>query len=369
MDGNYEAIQAKAIQKKGHHVINISIKWKSLLHLFKKNKITYRKVDNIDVYEYVGILPVLPFIFKNYNFILWMKKRILYKVYLKVVANHGKPDLVHSHSLFVSEYAVVLKEKFFIPIIFTEHWSKINLDIIDKNLYRKSKVYNKADYIITVSNALCENLQKHFNVKSQVIYNMVEDSFFRTKETVSKEKFTFISVGRLIKEKGFDVLIHAFKRAQLESNVLLEIIGDGVEYEKLQRLIDSMELADRVKLHGMKTSIEVNKMLGNSDSFVLASHAETFGIVYIEAMAKGLPIIATRCGGPEEFINKENGILVSLNDIEELSKALVFMYNKRNSFNHNLIQKYCYDNFSQEVISGKILDIYNNVLHRTIECE
>ena len=72
--------------------------------------------------------------------------------------------------------------------------------------------------------------------------------------------------------------------------------------------------------------MEVSSILAHADIFVLASRKETFGIVYVEAMAKGLPVIATKCGGPEEFVNKENGILVPVDNVEELSKAMLLMY-------------------------------------------
>ena len=79
MDGNYEAVQAKAIKAKGHEVINISIKWKSVFYLFKWNRFKYKNDEGIQVYEYVGILPTIPFVFNNDRLSLWMKKRILCK--------------------------------------------------------------------------------------------------------------------------------------------------------------------------------------------------------------------------------------------------------------------------------------------------
>ena len=130
MDGNYEAVQAKAIKAKGHEVINISIKWKSVFYLFKWNRFKYKNDEGIQVYEYVGILPTIPFVFNNDRLSLWMKKRILCKVYSKIFKKQEKPNVVHSHSLFISEFAIALKKKYSLPIVFTEHWSKLNTENI-----------------------------------------------------------------------------------------------------------------------------------------------------------------------------------------------------------------------------------------------
>ena len=86
--------------------------------------------------------------------------------------------MVHSHSLFCSEWAVTLKERYNLPLVFTEHWSKLNAFQIGKYTERRGKAYKKADAIITVSYALSEKLSHFFGVSSYVIFNMVNDDFF-----------------------------------------------------------------------------------------------------------------------------------------------------------------------------------------------
>ena len=103
-------------------------------------------------------------------------------------------------------------------------------------------------------------------------------------------------------------------------------------------------------------------MLETSDCFVLASKSETFGIVYIEAMAKGLPVIATRCGGPEEFVNKDNGLLVDVGDCEALTEAMVYMMNHKDLYNKEMIRQFCLENFSESAIADKIIEEYNKVI-------
>ena len=93
-------------------------------------------------------------------------------------------------------------------------------------------------------------------------------------------------------------------------HVSLIIAGDGEEMQSLKEQIQSLHLQEQVKLTGRLSREELSGLLGTCDAFVLASFAETFGIVFIEAMATGLPAIGTVCGGPEDIITPESGFLI-----------------------------------------------------------
>lgn len=367
MNGNYEAIQAQAMVKQGHQVAFIALSWMSVIHAFKEQVITYHRIDGIDVYEYKALLPILPKISFGYNYLLYFKKKALRKVYRKCTKQFGIPDVVHSHSLFCSEWAVTLKERYNLPLVFTEHWSKLNVFQIDKYTERRGKAYKKADAIIAVSYALSEKLSHFFGVSSYVIFNMVNDNFFRIgRSTIQKNlEFHFIAVGSLIKIKGYNLLIEAFKKAQFSQNIYLDIIGEGIEVINLSKQIEQLGLQKQIILHGIKTSEQVAQMLSVSDAFILSSFAETFGIVLIEAMANGLPVVATTCGGPEEFITEKCGLLVPPGDVRALSDAMLKIYRNKNDYNPEEIRNYCYSSFSQQVIAKKIIEIYDHVISKS----
>ena len=119
-------------------------------------------------------------------------------------------------------------------------------------------------------------------------------------------------------------------------------------------MIDSAGLTARITLMGLKSQQEIQNLISESDVFVLASRKETFGVVYIEAMAKGLPVIATPCGGPEEFVNHENGLLVPCNRVNELTDALKYMHKNINEYNRDKIRESTLKNFRKRVLLKKL---------------
>ncbi len=361
MSGNYEAVQAKAIAAKGHHVSLISVYEKTFWkNLFTWKTITYKKVDKINVYE--GIYPTISIRFvRRINKYL---RKISYKhVFQRVVKEQGMPDVIHAHLIFIASATIFFKDKYHLPFVITEHWTKTNVSEIPKWVRNMSFAYHKADQVICVSQTLAVSLKRNFQVESIVINNMVSDQFFNSSKIKRTDNiFMFIAIGAFRKNKGFDILIDAFAQANFPSNILLNIIGDGEERELIENKIKSHGLSEQVKLLGTKTPEEVSDQLCNADCFVLSSRLETFAIVVIEAMAKGVPVIATRSGGPETFLRPEHGLLVEKENIGELANAMKYMVEHYKDYDSKQIRQFCYDNFSQDVIADKIINIYKKVL-------
>ena len=107
----------------------------------------------------------------------------------------------------------------------------------------------------------------------------------------------------------------------------------------------------------------MSRQITESDCFILTSRRETFGIVYIEAMAKGKPVIATICGGPESFVNESNGLLIPAEDVEAITKAIDYMVDHLDQYDGEAIRHFCQENFSEEAISKQILSLYEEVIN------
>jgi glycosyltransferase involved in cell wall biosynthesis len=104
---------------------------------------------------------------------------------------------------------------------------------------------------------------------------------------------------------------------------------------------------------------EMAREYSNADCFALASRCETFGVAYAEAMAAGLPVIATRCGGPEDFVNSNCGLLVKTDDDEAMAEAMADMVsNSKSRYSPSAIRAQVESSFAPEVIAGELIDVY-----------
>ena len=157
-------------------------------------------------------------------------------------------------------------------------------------------------------------------------------------------------------------MIKAFKIFK-DKPIRLLIIGEGEQRAFLNTLIADLGLEKQVVLLGLKSRQEISAYLNRSDVFVLASRGETFGVVYIEALLAGLPVIATKCGGPEDFVNDTNGLLMECEDVKGLEKALLSMYEKMDDYDGNKISSDCLQRFSPHAVAFALMAVYRQILN------
>jgi glycosyltransferase involved in cell wall biosynthesis len=98
----------------------------------------------------------------------------------------------------------------------------------------------------------------------------------------------------------------------------------------------------------------------NCDVFVLSSIVETFGVVLIEVLAVGKPVVATKCGGPEDIVNQDNGILVPTKDVHALAEAMYNIYLNINKYDASLIRNDCISRFGKDSFVEKLRHIYKS---------
>ncbi|MCX8483416.1 MAG: glycosyltransferase, partial [Crocinitomicaceae bacterium] len=145
-------------------------------------------------------------------------------------------------------------------------------------------------------------------------------------------------------------------------NVELRIGGEGELEKQLKEKVQELNLR-QINFLGRLNRKEVANEILNSQAFVLSSDVETFGVVLIESLALGKPIIATRSGGPEYIINRNNGYLVEPNNVDQLSYAMLSMIENYEEFNHLNIQNDCLEKFGPKVIGKKLIEIYKEALN------
>ena len=267
--------------------------------------------------------------YKNYNFI--PKHPLMFnifdkrmeKLYKEVVKKEGKVDVIHAQSsLWGGISAAYVAKKYNIPLVITEHSSVKRGQYVRESYYKRIvNSYKSADAIIAVGNGLKKEIEELTNRKDiKVIGNLVDLSLFDIRD-IKKEsdEFIFFSVAFLEGEKGFDTLIKAFSKKFKNEKVRLVIGGDGSQREWLEGIAKSEGIENQVTFTGALSREEVSSWMNKCDVFVLPSRYETFGVVYIEALASGKPVIGTFNGGAEDIVSKDVGILVEIDNIKDLS--------------------------------------------------
>lgn len=354
INGVFEFDQAKALAAEDIEVAFVVIDFRIWTDKRKYGLFQYQ-CEGVHVFELSLPLNV-------YRRAIPILQQLLLIPFRAMLKSFGKPDIIHTHFYSIAAIASILKTKYNIPYIITEHSSKLNrpnesISNLDKRL--AIKAYRNCDQLITVSNALRNNIIQNFGQDSIVIPNLVDPKSFSFKERPKDTSpFVFVAVGNLKPIKAFDLLIEAFSK--LDDDTMLYIIGAGPQREKLQTQIQILGLQKRVKLIGQLERSEINRIFQKSHVFVLASQSETFGVCFIEAMYAGLPVIATRCGGPESFVNSSNGLLVPTNDATALAEAMNDIRHNYTHYDPKRISEDCLNRFSPTIVAKQIIEVYRS---------
>ena len=366
--GIFEFDQSKALAQAGCRVFYAGLDIRSLRHPRPWGLREFQQ-DNVHIFSYN--LPGGKIGFPIKKFLIG---KMLRRVYRKIITEYAKPDLIHAHFPEIGYGCLSLVSRENIPFVYTEHFSRVLKPKVHPQLARAViGIYEKCDLLITVSSSQQKQLEQQYGVKSTVISNTVDTETFRVSSFNEEKKgpFAFIAVGSLEKGKNMDLLIEAFKKAFFNEDEQnehtkepkLHIVGDGSQHNNLKQLINDINLSDHIILHGLKDRHEIADLFAQSDCFILVSKAETFGVVYIEAMVAGLPIIASKCGGPESFVNTMNGKLVGVDDVEETAKAMVEMVRDRyKRYDELKIRDFAVDHFSAENVSRRLIQEYESLL-------
>ncbi|MEA4871387.1 MAG: glycosyltransferase [Synergistaceae bacterium] len=368
--GIFEFDQAKALHTAGYKVIFAAVdlrsirRWRKwgLEHLFK---------DGIEIYAINIPLGRVP-----RKVLKFFGERGIKNLYKKIKKDHGEPDIIHAHFLGMGEIALALREmtessKF----VLTEHSSALIQNTYDMPSWVKASavsIYLKYDKVIAVSETLADKINSDFNANAICIPNMYDDKIFYFKQDkVPISRFQFVFVGNLIKSKSpvscIESFYNAFKGEDFLTpkggKICLSVIGDGPEREACIKTIEKLGIKDTVKLWGRLQRAQIVEIMNESRCFVLPSKYETFGVVYIEAMACGLPVIATRCGGPESFVDETNGILIPVEHEPALVSAFRYMLENAENYDSEKISYNTIERFSPANILKMVVDVYEDLMN------
>jgi len=239
------------------------------------------------------------------------------------------PDIVHAQSLIFAIPALISKKLLKIPYIVWGQGSDVYLQDCFMKLVSNTIIKN-ADSAIALTKNMKELMQAIYNRDIVIIPNGIDLGDYRDepdeppRETLGKR---ILFVGRFNPVKGIQYLVRAMKIVcEVLPDAKLILVGDGEERENLEHLTNSLGIRDRVDFVGMIPHEKIPDYLCQADIFVLPSLSEGFPLVILEAMACGLPIVATRVGGVPDIIEDGvNGYLVESGDFQKMANKIIFI--------------------------------------------
>lgn len=296
-----------------------------------------------------------------------------YKTLAKQMVNsyinkHGKPDLIHAHcAIYAGIVATEIGGEKGIPVVITEHSSGFA-----RNLYSKFKLklahdaFSRANEVIAVSPKLSELLLgNHIVLNKNITFipNMVGDGFFYAGEKIKNKPFKFLNLALISENKGQRDLINAFSLIiQKGIDAELWLGGDGEKIQELKLQVKELGLDQYIKFLGFVEPSLVPALLRQIDVLVISSHYETFGVVAAEALMSGVPVISTKCGGPECMIGPNDGLLVPIKDPVKMFDAMVKMVDAIETFKPLEISQRANERFSKKAVVDSLNQIYKKVL-------
>lgn len=368
----YEGIDARVISCRPYWLNGVNPL--KILKAFKyypiaNQQVSWTEYEGVPVlypYYRVGV-PLIPF-----QFHAWLYSSAVMSV-INRVWKEFKFDIVHAHTGYLDGNAGLrVSEKFQVPFVITEHtgpFTYLTGRPIIKQLTLNA--IQKADRVWCVSDALASEVRSYYSAqdtikKIDVLYNGVSTSDFYYQPTEEKQnkEIQLVYVGFLEEVKNPLCLIEAFSRVKKEmSNISLKIVGSGSLFKAVEEKIEQLGLNDSCKMLGLKSRDEVAQIMREEcDIFVLPSKVETFGVVLIEAMASGKPIVATKCGGPESILTQDFlGELCENNNSDALAEAILKVVKNIHSYNPNKIREHAKSTFDYEVLASRLTKEYQEI--------
>lgn len=265
-----------------------------------------------------------------------------------------RPDLVHGHFYDAAGPTLLLARRLGVPYVLTEH------SVLARPLTRlEQRAFREAARVMPVSRMLQRSLESSgLEARYEVVPNVVDLASFSPAPHPLRPIKKLVAVTRMTEIKGVPDLLEALRLLQdRRRDWTCDLIGGGERGDDYRALASRLGL-DRVAFRGELRRPEVAAALREADLFVLASRIETFSVATVEAMASGLPVVVTACGGPEELVGPETGVIVPKEDPPALAEALDRTLSDLDRFRPEEIAKGVAGRFSAEVVGRRLLEVY-----------
>ncbi|MEA2308538.1 MAG: hypothetical protein QOI65_824 [Thermoleophilaceae bacterium] len=280
-----------------------------------------------------------------------------------------KPDLVHAHGFPAAFLAVLLARRRDLPVIASENSTAFPRGEVRGWQRAMARLaFGGADLVCPASEDLGRHIAR-LGVRTRIrpVPNVVDTSLFSPapgeggRPSGPEAPARILLVALLDPKKGVDQLLRALG-AVGPPRFMLRIAGDGPVRDQLEGLRDELGLADRVEFLGLRSKPEVAELMRRSDFLVLPSLWENLPNVLIEAMACGLPVVATRTGGVPEIVDQDAGLLVDPGDVEALRGAVERMLDTHAGYDREAIARATEARYGYEAVGARWDELYREVL-------
>jgi glycosyltransferase involved in cell wall biosynthesis len=279
-------------------------------------------------------------------------------------------DLIHAHTSFLDGYAAsCLKRAFSTPVVLTEHSGPFSTqhDNLIKRVATK-RALESADAVISVSNFLKSQMVGAYPSLAQrnvmIIGNGINADLFQLAEVPQDRATIEVAwVGGFLPVKQPLLMLRAFAKAwEKQKRLRLTIAGEGPLQSDMRNVVCALGIEKVVNWAGSLSRRGIADLMGKSDFIAITSETETFSLVALEALATGKPVLATRCGGPEEIINTpELGIVIEQSEAA-LVEGFLLMARSYRKFNPTVLHASAIKRFDYRVISEKLRVVYQSLL-------
>lgn len=281
-----------------------------------------------------------------------------------------KPDIIHAQHLWIAPYCA---SKTGIPYVVTAHGTDIKGFVLDDRYVPYALEGAKhAAKIITISKQVDEEVKRLYHVEKErraLILNGFDENIFRIKDVKRKEvlesfglkdsKYVVSFVGKLANFKGIDILLKAARIYEEKlGDVTTLIVGDGELYEELDNLRKTLKLKN-VNMLGHQNQEKVADIYNIADVSTVPSRKEPFGLVAIEALACGTPVVVTNGGGLVDFVDDTIGAVIDEEDYAALAQAVIDeVRNPDKEAKRKRAYEFAISNFSWKRVISEVLDVY-----------
>jgi len=274
----------------------------------------------------------------------------------------GDADVVHATSHLAALAGLTLRK----PLVYSEHWSVFlpeNPARLSAPMARLARLaLERADLVLPPSEAMRAALAAHApRAKLRVVPNVVDDELFRPARHEPSGRL--ISAGLMGENgaKGYDVLLRALalldgRRAELE------IVGDGPRRPQYEALARELGLEGRVHFAGYRPKPELAERMRGADLFVLASRFENNPCVVLEAMASGLPVVATRVGGLPELVDERSGLLAEPRSPESIAGRIGEALDRLDAFDRDEIARRARERYGPAAVGALLRRAYEDAI-------